>query len=111
MGYLTILTNVHAIKHITNDIFSGRQRTSALCVQHSPTAAALSTNTTFESKYDFRVSRFTRYCRSTSYLRCHIKAFLIACFISNISAKNYQNLFMCVEVIANHRWDVFWDTV
>jgi len=27
---------------------SGRQRTGALCVQHSPTAAALSTNTAFE---------------------------------------------------------------
>jgi len=27
---------------------SGRQRTGALCVQHSPTAAALSTNTALE---------------------------------------------------------------
>jgi len=37
-----------AIKHITDDIFflSGRQRIGAhaLCVQHSPTAAALSTS-------------------------------------------------------------------
>ena len=50
MGYLTISTNVDAIKHITDDNFflSGRQHTGALCVQHSPTAAALSTNTAFE---------------------------------------------------------------
>jgi len=49
MGYLTISTNVNTIKHITDDIFlSGRQRTGVLCVQHSPTAAALSTNTAFE---------------------------------------------------------------
>jgi len=37
-----------AIKHITDDIFflSGRQRIGAhaLCMQHSPTAAALSTS-------------------------------------------------------------------
>jgi len=36
-----------AIKHITDDIFlSGRQRTGtyALCVQHNPTVAAVSTS-------------------------------------------------------------------
>jgi len=36
-----------AIKHITDDIFlSGRQRVGAhaLCIQHSPTAVALSTS-------------------------------------------------------------------
>jgi len=36
---------------------------------------------------------------------------LIAYFIGNISAKKYQNLFMCAKLIASHRWDVFWDTV
>jgi len=36
---------------------------------------------------------------------------LIAYFISNISAKKYQNLFPCLKVIAIQRWDVFWDTV
>jgi len=44
MGYLT---NVDTIKHITDDNFSFRnslQHTGALCVQHSPPAAALSTN-------------------------------------------------------------------
>jgi len=35
-----------AVKHIADDIFSGRQRIGAyaLCVQHSPTAAALATS-------------------------------------------------------------------
>jgi len=51
MGYLTISTNVrcyqthHTMTHITF-FLSERQRTGvhALCVQHSPTAAALSTS-------------------------------------------------------------------
>jgi len=46
MKYLTISTNVDAIKHITDDKFSFRK--TALCVQYNPTSAALSTNTTFE---------------------------------------------------------------
>jgi len=32
---------------------------------------------------------------------------LIAYFIGNISAKKYQNPFMCVKVIASQKWDVF----
>jgi len=40
-----------------------------------------------------------------------VKRRLIAYVIGNISAKNYQNPFMCVKVIASQRWDVFWDTV
>jgi len=36
------------------------------------------------------------------------KRLLIAYFISNISAKKYQNAFTYVKVIANQRWDVFW---
>jgi len=37
---------LNAIKHITDDNFfnSGRQHTGAMCVQHSPTAAVLSTS-------------------------------------------------------------------
>jgi len=46
VGYLTISANADAIKHITDDNFSFRKTTH--CMQHSPTAAALSTNTTFE---------------------------------------------------------------
>jgi len=37
-----------------------------------------------------------------------LKHLLIAYFIGNISSKKYQNLFLCVKVIASHRWDVFW---
>jgi len=40
-----------------------------------------------------------------------VKCLLIAYFIGNISAKKYENPFMYVKVIANERWDVFWDTV
>ena len=40
-----------------------------------------------------------------------VRRLLIAYFIGNISAKKYQNPFMCVKVIASQRWDVFWDTV
>jgi len=36
-----------------------------------------------------------------------VKCLLIAYFISNISAKKYQNLFTYVKVIASQRWDVF----
>jgi len=36
-----------------------------------------------------------------------VKRLLIAYFIGNISAKKYQNLSMCVKVIASQRWDVF----
>jgi len=39
------------------------------------------------------------------------KRLLTAYFIGNISAKKYQNAFMCVKVIANQRWDVFWETL
>ena len=50
---LTISTNVDTIKQLSSTsqmtiFLSGRQRTGALCVQHSPTAAALSTNIAFE---------------------------------------------------------------
>jgi len=36
-----------------------------------------------------------------------LKNLSIAYFIGNISVKKYQNLIMCVKVIASHRWDVF----
>jgi len=40
-----------------------------------------------------------------------IKRFLIVYFIGNISAEKYQNALTYIKVIANHRWDVFLDTV
>ena len=36
-----------------------------------------------------------------------VKRRLIAYIIGNISAKKYQNPFMCVKDIASQRWDVF----
>jgi len=36
-----------------------------------------------------------------------VKHILIAYFIGNISAKKYQNPFVCIKVIASQRWDVF----
>jgi len=32
---------------------------------------------------------------------------LIAYFVGNISAKKYQNPFMCIKVIASQMWDIF----
>jgi len=40
-----------------------------------------------------------------------VKCLLIAYFISNISAKKYQNPFTCAKVIASQRWDIFLDTM
>jgi len=36
-----------------------------------------------------------------------VKSLLIDYFIGNISAKKYENPFMCVKVIASQRWDFF----
>jgi len=36
-----------------------------------------------------------------------IKYLLIAYFVNNVSAENYQNRFMYVKVIANQMWDAF----
>jgi len=54
MDILLTQQMLDAIKHIT-----GRQRTGVLCVQHSPTAAALST-TVLSEKRGFRVYSFCR---------------------------------------------------
>jgi len=89
MGYLT-QQMLDTIKHITGDNFflSGRQRTGALCVQHSPTAAVLSTNTAFERKCDFCVSPFLPGIAEAQVICGRIvKRHLIAYFIGNISAK------------------------
>jgi len=44
-------------------------------------------------------------------LRGKIKYLLIACLLSNVSAKNYQNQFMHVRVIVRQSSDIFWDTL
>jgi len=55
---------------------------------------------------DFRVSAFSQVVQKNKLFEV-VKRLLIAYFIGNISAKKYQNPFMCVKVIANQRWDVF----
>jgi len=67
---------------------SGRQRTGALCVQHSPTAAALSTNTAFEWKMWFSCFPILLGSAEAQVIWGGIlKHLLIAYFIGNISAK------------------------
>jgi len=58
----------------------------------------------------FPVSCFPSYDKSTRKMGWNNKASLIAYFITNISAKNYQNRWMHVEVIAS-RSISFWDSV
>ena len=109
-GYLSISTNVDAITHITDDNFSFRK--TAHGVQHSPTVAALSTNTEFEWKMWFSCFRVLPGSAEAQVIWGGIlKHLLIAYFIGNISAKKYYNLFVWVKVITSHRWEVFWDTV
>jgi len=62
-------------------------------------------NTGFEKNAIFA---FPRGSAETQVIWCGIvKCLLIAYFISNISAKTYQNPFTCVKVIASQMWDVF----
>jgi len=85
-----------------------RQRIGVLCIQHSPTAVALSTKTAFEWKMWF--SCFPVLPGSTEAQVIWggiLKHLLTAYFTGNISAKKYQNLLICVKVIASHKWDVF----
>jgi len=80
--------------YITDDIFSFRK--IALCVQHSPTAAALLTNTAFEWKMWFSCFAIFRGSAEAQVIWGGIvKRPLIAYFIGNISAKKCQNPFVC----------------
>jgi len=107
MGYLTISTSVRCYQtHHRWQFFF--QENSALCVQHSPTAAALSVNTAFEWKMCFLCFPLLPGNAETQVIWGGIlKHLLIAYYIGNISAKKYQNPFMYVKVIASHRWDAF----
>jgi len=60
MGYLTISTNVDAIKHITDDNFclSARQRTGALYVQQIQLLHLSRLIQHLSEKCDFHVSPF-----------------------------------------------------
>ena len=54
---------------------------------------------------------FEKYSISTAGLWWENKALLIAYFLSNISAKNYQNQFRCVKITARQSIVIFLDTV
>ena len=87
LGYLTISTNTDAIKHVTDDNFSFRK--TARCLQHSPTTAALSTNTAFEWKMWFSCFPVLPGSAEVQVIWGGIlKHLFLAYFISNISAKN-----------------------
>jgi len=74
----------------------------ALCVQYSPTAAALSTNTAFEWKMWFSCLPVLPGSAESQVIRSGIvKRLLIAYFIGNVSTKHYQNPFTCVKVVAS----------
>ena len=104
MGYLTTSTNVRRYQthHIWQFFLSGSQRTGALCTLRSP----------IEWKMWSSCFLILPGSAETQVIWGGIvKCLLIAYFIGNISAKKYQNSFMCVKVIASHRWDICWDTV
>jgi len=106
MGYLSISTYLDATKHSTDDNFSFRK--TAMCLQHSPTAAALLTNTSFQWKMWFSCFPVLPRISEAQVIWCGIlKHLLIAYFIGNISAKkvkrNYDKLNM-VQSMGREYW-------
>jgi len=98
MGCLTISTNVDAVKHITDDHFSFNKTVHwcIVCVQHSPTAAVLSTNTAFEWKMWFSCFPiFPGSAEAQVIWGGILKYRFIAYFIGNISAKNIKICYVC----------------
>ena len=96
MEYLTISTNASQM----TIFLSGRQRIGALCVQHSPTAAALSINTAF--KWELWFSRFPVLPGSAEAQVIWggiLKHLFIAYFIGNLSAKKISK---SVHVCQSH---------
>jgi len=64
-------------------------------------------NTTFEGKMQFSHFPILPGSAEAQVIWCGtVKRLLTAYFIGNISAKSYQNLSICVKVIASQRWDV-----
>jgi len=103
-----------AIKHIIDNIFflSGRQRTGVLCVQHSPTATALST-TAFEWKMQFLCFPILLGSAEAQVIWCGIvKHLLIAYFISDVAAKEIPKSIHVCQSYSKPKVDrFFWDTV
>ena len=89
-----------AIKHITDDIFSFR-KTAHRCI-------VCVTQSNWVKYVIFRVLPGSAAAQVIwGNWGGIVKRLLIAYFIGNISAKKYQNPFMCVKVIASQRWGVF----
>jgi len=92
---------------------SGRQRTGVLCMQHSPTAAVLSTNTAFKWKIWFSCFPVLPSSAEAQVIWGGMLKHLLTFWLPTLSVtflpKNI-NLFMCVKVIASNRWDVFFET-
>jgi len=76
---------------------SGRQLIGALCMQHSPTAATLSTNNSVCAKNVIVVFVLPGSAEVQVSWDGIVKRLLIVYFIGNICAKNYQNPFVCVS--------------
>ena len=100
MGYFTISTNVR--RHQTHHIwqFFSFRKTAHRCI----VCVTQSNWVKFEI---FVFPRLTGSAEAQVTWGGIVKRLLIACFIGNISAKKYQNPFVCVKVIARQRWDVF----
>jgi len=88
-----------AIKHITDDTFSF-MKTAHRCI-------VCVTQSNWVKYVIFVFSRFPGSAEAHVTSGGTVKRLLIAYFMGNISAKKYQNPFMCVKVIASQRWDVF----
>ena len=100
MGYLTISTNVRCYQtHHRWQFFSFMK------IAHRCIVCVTQSNWVKYVISCFRVSPGSAEAQVT--WGGIVKRLLIVYFIRNISAKKYQNPFMCVKVIASQRWDVF----
>ena len=105
-GYLTVSKILGAIKHVTEWQFFCFRKT-ALCIQHSPTAARSRIRHNLTENVIFVFPVLPGSAEIQVICGVIVKRHLTAYFISNISAKIYQYPSMCVKVIASQMWD-FW---
>jgi len=98
MGYLTISTNVDAIKHITDDNFSFRKTAHWCTVRAKNTVQLLQRSRVIHhlsEKCDFRVSPFYQVVQKHKLFE--VKHILIAYFIGNIAVKKNIKICSCVS--------------
>jgi len=101
MGYLTISTNVRRYQTYHRWQFFSFRKIAHRCI-------VCVTQSNWVKYVIFVFPHLARYSAEAQVIWGGIvKRRLIAYFIGNISAKKYQNPFMCIKVIASHRWDVF----